>query len=218
MPPNYYLNSSYRKLTLRWHPKNCQEDKNTANYHFNMISEAYEVLSDRKQNRENNYTYSTTINLNPSASQQGIPTLAERPHLFDRSFAVWDLSRCNSIFSLILLRSRWLVRETHGETQNKLSISIYFAAARPTHADSSLLLRPHRYYNLSNSLPLAAIKRAFYDNYGEERLKSGFFSIGGTILRYAILEGEKNGSDRRRRSGCRKENPWRCRLFRQPSQ
>lgn len=37
---------AYRKLSLRWHPKLCKEDEKTKNYHFSLISEAYEVLSD----------------------------------------------------------------------------------------------------------------------------------------------------------------------------
>lgn len=59
MPRDYYqdleisrgatqdqISQAYRKLSLRWHPKLCQEDPNTAIHHFNIISEAYEVLSD----------------------------------------------------------------------------------------------------------------------------------------------------------------------------
>jgi DnaJ family protein B protein 13 len=39
---------AYNKLSLKWHPKLSKEDYNTTYHHFCLISEAYEVLSDRK--------------------------------------------------------------------------------------------------------------------------------------------------------------------------
>lgn len=38
---------AYHKLALKWHPKLSKEDYNTTKHHFCLISEAYEVLSDR---------------------------------------------------------------------------------------------------------------------------------------------------------------------------
>jgi len=38
---------AYNKLALKWHPKLSKEDYNTTYHHFCLISEAYEVLSDR---------------------------------------------------------------------------------------------------------------------------------------------------------------------------
>lgn len=38
---------AYNKLSLKWHPKLSKEDYNTTYHHFCLISEAYEVLSDR---------------------------------------------------------------------------------------------------------------------------------------------------------------------------
>ena len=62
MPRNYYevlglkrdaseevVAQAYKRLALRWHHKFSKEDKNTSFHHFCEISEAYEVLSDRKQ-------------------------------------------------------------------------------------------------------------------------------------------------------------------------
>ena len=40
---------AYRKLALRYHPNKTKEDKISAFYTFNQISEAYEVLSDYKK-------------------------------------------------------------------------------------------------------------------------------------------------------------------------
>ena len=40
---------SYRRLALKFHPKLTKEEKNTAYHHFCEISEAYEVLIDRKK-------------------------------------------------------------------------------------------------------------------------------------------------------------------------
>lgn len=40
------INSQYKRLVLRWHPRFAKEDHSTAHYHFSQISEAYEVLSD----------------------------------------------------------------------------------------------------------------------------------------------------------------------------
>jgi preprotein translocase subunit Sec63 len=41
------IKNSYRRLCLRWHPKLTNEKKETSYHHFKVISEAYEVLSDR---------------------------------------------------------------------------------------------------------------------------------------------------------------------------
>jgi len=38
----------YRKLALRWHPDKNQDSVEEADTMFKLISEAYEVLSDRK--------------------------------------------------------------------------------------------------------------------------------------------------------------------------
>ena len=37
---------NYKKLALRWNPKNAKEDQATAYHHFSEVSEAFEVLSD----------------------------------------------------------------------------------------------------------------------------------------------------------------------------
>ncbi|KRX08588.1 HSP40/DnaJ peptide-binding [Pseudocohnilembus persalinus] len=37
---------AYRVLSLRWHPKLCQQEDHTQKYYFSKISEAFEVLSD----------------------------------------------------------------------------------------------------------------------------------------------------------------------------
>ncbi|EGR32271.1 hypothetical protein IMG5_090470 [Ichthyophthirius multifiliis] len=60
MPRNYYndlqinrdatqeeIANSYRRLSLRYHPKFSKMDQTTTNYYFSLISEAYEVLSDQ---------------------------------------------------------------------------------------------------------------------------------------------------------------------------
>lgn len=40
------VQSRYRRLALKWHPKLCKEDLNTCYRNFCRVSEAYEVLHD----------------------------------------------------------------------------------------------------------------------------------------------------------------------------
>lgn len=44
------MNTSYRKLALRWHPDKNINNKDEATEVFKMVTEAYEVLSDGMYN------------------------------------------------------------------------------------------------------------------------------------------------------------------------
>lgn len=44
----HFLFDSYRKLALRWHPDKNPDLKEEAEKKFKEISQAYDVLSDRK--------------------------------------------------------------------------------------------------------------------------------------------------------------------------
>jgi DnaJ-class molecular chaperone len=42
------ITKAYKSQCLKWHPKVSKKEASIVNFHFCKISEAYEVLSDRK--------------------------------------------------------------------------------------------------------------------------------------------------------------------------
>lgn len=43
------INESYRRLAIKWHPSKHRDNLSTAQYMFNEIAEAFDVLSDKNR-------------------------------------------------------------------------------------------------------------------------------------------------------------------------